>query len=269
MQVKIKSAYNKYAKKWSEHIRSGKNVAQEFLEKPAMFGMLKNTKNATVLCIGCGTGEECKTLLEKGIAKKIIGIDFSEKLIEIAKKSYPEIEFHTMDIEKINLPNEKFDLIYSSLSMNYLKSWTTVLNSCYALLKDKGVFIFSSHHPSIWSSEKTKKGTIRQSVLGYEKDKSNQKKVEIYGDYLNSKLIKDVWFGEFKISYYHRPIQDLVCDIINSKFQLINFTEPKPVKQCLKIDPQFYKVHQKIPLFIIFKLRKVDFIKNYLFSLTP
>lgn len=256
MQSKIKNAYNKYAVKWAEQIRSGKNVAQEFLEKPAMFDSLKNIKNATVLCIGCGTGEECKNLLDKGIAKKVVGIDFSNKLIEIAKKSYPEIEFHTMDMEEIDLGDQKFDLIYSSLSMNYLKSWRKVLESCFNLLKTDGTLLFSSHHPSIWSSEKTKIGTIRQSVLGYEKDKLNQKKVEIYGDYLNSKLVKDTWFGEFNITYYHRPIQDLMRDIINSKFKLVDFTEPKPTKQCLKIDPQFYKVHQKIPLFIIFKLQK-------------
>lgn len=102
-QDTIKS-YNNYAKKWAERLRGGKNIAHKYLEKPAMYGKLPNLANKSVLCIGCGTGEECDYISKQG-AKKVVGIDISDGLIEFAQKSYPKINFYVMDMEKIDFPD--------------------------------------------------------------------------------------------------------------------------------------------------------------------
>jgi len=54
----IKS-YNCHAVILAERMRSGKNLSHDFLEKPAMYKKLPNLKDKNVLCIGCGSGEEC------------------------------------------------------------------------------------------------------------------------------------------------------------------------------------------------------------------
>ena len=106
-------SYNQKAKEWAERMRSGKNFAHTYLEKPAMYGKLPDLKNKTVLCIGCGSGEECAHLLSLG-AKKVVGIDLSKELIAIAKASYPNIEFFTMDMAKLKFPDSL--LIWSILA---------------------------------------------------------------------------------------------------------------------------------------------------------
>ncbi len=63
----------------------------------------------SVLEIGCGTGE----LIHEIKGKRKAGIDFSSKMIDIAASRFPEVEFHTMAAEDIQL-NEKFDLIILS-----------------------------------------------------------------------------------------------------------------------------------------------------------
>jgi len=134
----IKS-YNEYALKWLEKMRSGKNIAHKFLEKPAMYKKLPNPKNKSVLCIGCGTGEECEHLKSLG-AKKVVGIDISKEMIDFAKKSYPDLEFLVMDMEKLNFSENSFDFVYSSLTMhyvNYVKSWTKTLRGVYKVLKKR------------------------------------------------------------------------------------------------------------------------------------
>ncbi len=138
-------SYNKYAKNWAKDLRAGKNKSHEFLEKPAMYKKLPNLSNKIVLCIGCGTGEECEYLLSSG-AKKVIGVDLSPGLIEYAKKSYPDIEFHVMDMEKLKFKDSSFDYIYSSLTMHYVEDWKKPLKEAHRVLKNGGgsPFLYTS-----------------------------------------------------------------------------------------------------------------------------
>ena len=248
----IKS-YDDYALKWAKKIRSGKNLAHKYLEKPAMYKKLPKLKGKTVLCIGCGTGEECKHLKSLG-AKQVVGIDISKGLIDLAKKSYPDLEFHKMDMEKLNFAKSSFDFVYSSLTIHYVKDWTKTLRGISNIIKKNGRFLFSTHHPVKWGAEvkRTKKKDV--FLMGYEKIASGQCK--IFGDYLNSRKINDIWFKEFEVNYYHRPLSDIIGDILNSGFTIIDFIEPKPLKSAIKEKKNFYDIHTKIPLFMIFELRK-------------
>ena len=51
-------------------------------------------------------------------------------------------------------------------------------------------------------------------------------------------------------------MQEILKDILDSEFELIDYLEPKPIEKCKGIDPVFWEVHQKIPLFMIFELRR-------------
>jgi len=73
-------------------------------------------ENATVLEIGCGTGD----LLASIQAEKKVGIDYSSNMIGIAKRKYPDIEFHVMEAENIMLQGT-FDYIILSNTIGYLE----------------------------------------------------------------------------------------------------------------------------------------------------
>ena len=63
-------------------------------------------EGASVLDIGCGPGDLLASLpISKGV-----GIDFADKLIDIAKQKYPSLEYQTAEAE--NLPfNKSFDYV--------------------------------------------------------------------------------------------------------------------------------------------------------------
>lgn len=250
---KTTKSYDEYALKWAEEIRTGKNIAHKFLEKPAMYKKLPNLKDKSVLCIGCGTGEECEHLKSLG-AGKVIGIDISKGLIDFAKKSYPDLEFRVMDMEKLDFQDNSFDFVYSSLTLHYIKDWTKTLRGIHKALKKDGVFLFSTHHPVRWGAEDIQSEVKTSSLLGFEKYNSGERKV--FGDYLNTRKITAVFFNDFKVSYYHRPLSKIISDIIKSGFAIKDFIEPKPLRSVIKEKPGFYKVNSKIPLFMIFELRK-------------
>ena len=254
-------SYNNYAEKWVEKMRSGGNSAHKYLEKPAMYKKLPDLKNKSVLCIGCGSGEECKHIKSLGV-KKIVGIDISKGLIDCAKKDYPDIEFHIMDMEKINFPKSSFDFVYSSLTLHYLKDWTKVLKNIHKVLKKNGTFLFSTHHPVMWGAEKKRAGIEKKRskdkrwiLMGYIKYGDGEK-YKVYGDYFKTRKIKDTWFDEFEISYYHKPLSSIIKEILNSGFKIVDFIEPKPINAAKNKDRRFWEIRQKIPLFMIFKLKK-------------
>lgn len=61
----------------------------------------------SVLELGCGTGD----LLNILKPKQGVGIDFSSKMIDIAKKKHPHLEFRTADIEQLEDWGETFDVL--------------------------------------------------------------------------------------------------------------------------------------------------------------
>ena len=248
-------SYDRYTVKCAEKMRSGKNIKHRFLEKPAMYKKLPDLKGKTVLCVGCGTGEECEYIKSLG-AKRVVGIDISKERISFLKKINPDLEFYAMDMEKLDFDDNSFDFIYSSLALHYAKDWTKILNKIYKILKKGGTFLFSTHHPIKWGSEINKLKDRDSFLLGYKKYKSGESKV--FGDYLTTRKINDILSSDgFKVSYYHRPISEIMRDIIKSGFVISDFIEPKPLKSVIKKKPDFYKIYSRIPLYMIFELRKI------------
>ena len=145
-------SYDKYTIKCAEKMRSGKNIKHTYLEKPAMYQKLPDLKGKTVLCIGCGTGEECIHIKSLG-AKRVVGIAISKERINFLKKDNLDLEFYTMDMERLDFPDNSFDFIYSSLALHYSKDWTKILHKVYKILKKDGTFLFSTHHPIKWGAE--------------------------------------------------------------------------------------------------------------------
>lgn len=250
----IIEAYNKHAKAYAKRQRDDTNIYRVYLERPAIFGNLPNLHGKDVLCLGCGSGEEFGCIKSLG-AKKIIGIDISKKLIAIAKKDYPEFDSRVMNAENLDFPKESFDLVFSSLTMHYLEGWLPTLKSVNKVLRQDGIFIFSMTHPFFSAIQKKEDERIKSRIFGY-KDFKNTADIEIYGDYLNSYRLDAFVSKELTVSNYHRPFSIIIKEFIESGFELIDLVEPKAQDESKDKYYKFWAIHQKIPEFIVFKLKK-------------
>jgi len=70
----------------------------------------------SVLELGCGAGD----LLYALRPKRGVGIDFSPEMVRIARERYPNLEFRTADIEKIEGWEETFDVLILSDVVGHL-----------------------------------------------------------------------------------------------------------------------------------------------------
>lgn len=244
--------YSAHAKLWAAHARSKDNISHEFLEKPAMREALPDVTGLRVLCVGCGSGEECRDLKDRGAAE-VTGIDTSAGLIAIARDSWPDITFDAIAMEDISYPANSFDFAYSSLTMHYAESWTDILVRIRAALVPGSVFLFSTHHPVRWSMEKKRNSERLSYQLSYELE--GRDTAVVHGDYLTPRRIDETLFNEIPITYWHRPFGDLFRDIRDSGFTLVDVIEPLPTQNAKAKKKNFWLAHQKIPQFVIFKLR--------------
>jgi 8-oxo-dGTP pyrophosphatase MutT (NUDIX family) len=115
------SSYESSAKEYATNTASlhPHLYAQKFMQ------MLQEDEQ--VIDIGCGPGRDAKVFQERGL--KVTGIDFSPKMIAIATSSVPQAEFHVMDIEKLNFPENTFDGAWASASFFIFqkKTWRRYL----------------------------------------------------------------------------------------------------------------------------------------------
>lgn len=249
------SPFDDFAGEWAARMRSGGDSAHRFLERPAMEKELPDLKGKSVLCLGCGSGEECRRLKLRG-AERVVGVDISEGLLQQARAHYKGIEFYKMRIEELDFKAGSFDFAYSSLVMHYLKEWGPAFRSIHRVLKRNGVLLFSADHPACWGASVTMRGGRKVKSLGYEKSKDGS--YIIHGDYFSRRRIDRAWLnGRMPVSFFTRPISSMVNDLIRSGFEILEMDEPRPLKGAKSQDRRFYEVHSRIPLFIIFKARRV------------
>jgi len=98
----------------------------------------------TVLDLGSGAGFDCFLAAKKvGGSGKVIGVDFSEEMIEKAKRNaekmnYKNVEFRLGDIEKLPVKNNSIDVIISNCVINLAPNKSKVFTEAYRVLKNKG-----------------------------------------------------------------------------------------------------------------------------------
>ena len=102
--MNLKETYNKIAEDWFKDHKSD----DWWIEGTNKFVSLFKP-NACIVDIGCGAGVKSKYLSEKGL--RVTGIDFSDKLIEIAKREVPHVEFHVMDMNEVENLQMKLQII--------------------------------------------------------------------------------------------------------------------------------------------------------------
>jgi len=73
-----------------------------------------------ILDLGCGNGRLFELFQDKQV--DYIGVDNSEKLIEIAKKKYPQAKFQVADALSLPFPNNYFDKVLSIAVLHHIPS---------------------------------------------------------------------------------------------------------------------------------------------------
>ena len=112
--MNLKDTYNKIAEDWH---KDHQDDAWWVSGTDAFAALLK--AGDTILDVGCGGGTKARYLAGKGF--KIFGIDFSEGMIEIARREVPEAEFAVMDMKDLSHISREFDGVFAQASLLHIQ----------------------------------------------------------------------------------------------------------------------------------------------------
>ncbi|WP_417430468.1 arsenite methyltransferase [Halpernia sp.] len=114
---------------------------------PTEFAKIK--KGNTVVDLGSGAGNDCFVARhETGENGKVIGIDFTEAMVEKARNNaeklgFNNVEFRLGDIEKIPMTSNIADVVVSNCVMNLVPDKPKAFAEVFRILKNGGHFSIS------------------------------------------------------------------------------------------------------------------------------
>lgn len=142
--MSIEKAYNS----WAGQYDNNENKTRD-LDQKATIEILSKHSFKNVLELGCGTGKNTEWLLAR--TEQIIGVDFSDEMLDIAKSKITDkkVVFKKADLnQNWNIENNFADLVTSNLTLEHIKDLNHIFNQASAKLVSKGLFFICELHPA-------------------------------------------------------------------------------------------------------------------------
>ncbi|MEK6302217.1 MAG: methyltransferase domain-containing protein [Acidobacteriota bacterium] len=124
-------------KEWNTALYDGKHsfvwkYGEEVIE------LLAPQPGERILDVGCGTGHLTSRIASSGAS--IVGVDKSPRMIESARKSYPDLKFLESDATSLNFDSE-FDAVFSNATIHWIKDQRALASAIWRALKPGGRFV--------------------------------------------------------------------------------------------------------------------------------
>ncbi len=137
---RIEKSFGSKAHSYHQHA----NLQREIAKKLSTY--LPQEAHLKVLEIGCGTGFLTEELLHKYPQSQIHVTDISQDMLQYTQQrlmGYRNLNFFVQDGEDLNL-NEQYDLIVSSMAVQWFENPQAKINKYKNILKPNGLIYFST-----------------------------------------------------------------------------------------------------------------------------
>ena len=140
---KIIDKYNAWAHQYDNNINPTRD-----LDKTVTKESLSNIDFFKVLELGCGSGKNTEWLINK--ADKLVGLDFSKNMLDLARKKVKtdKVTFINTDLNE-NWPvnDNSFDLATINLTLEHIETLDHIFNSLFMKLTQGGKCFVCELHP--------------------------------------------------------------------------------------------------------------------------
>jgi ubiquinone/menaquinone biosynthesis C-methylase UbiE len=153
MQInsKVSQQYDRlaqiYDRRWHSYVTNSLTCLRNYLKATEI------TTAATLLDIGCGTGELERSLIADYPDLKAIGVDISANMLEVARlklAGYPNVEFHQTEAIALPFGDRSFDLVITASAFHYFDRAIDSLKEINRVLKPSGSLIVMDWCRDFW-----------------------------------------------------------------------------------------------------------------------
>ena len=232
--------WNKAAEAWVDFVQTGKDYYRDELNNPVMFELLGDISRKCILDLGCGEGYNTRIMAQKGA--HVVGVDFSQKMIDFAlqqeKKENFGIKYYVLDVGNLHLFSPGiFDVVTCFMALQDIENYKNAVREVWRVLIKGGRFVFVIPHPCF------EKRVIDGTVIGGWEYKGDRKtsdalyyKVDRYFDTHGYTISWDMerLTQHFETTAFHRTLTDYVDALYEAGFFISRLKEPKPTKRVLK-----------------------------------
>lgn len=225
--------YDEIAEWYDEIIRN--DTFPGSIALPGVFELLGDVRGRQLCDLACGQGVVARLLAKRGA--KVVGIDTSAKLLEIAQRDESieplGIAYVQDDAQSLKtLADATFDSVLCNLALMDIPDIGATLRSVYRVLRPAGVFVFSIVHPcffpaeSRWMNEVD--GTMSRVVHGYFE--------EIYWQSDNPNGVRG------RVGAHHRTLSTYLNTLMEAGFVLERLLEPQATGQIATLLPGYKEI---------------------------
>jgi ubiquinone/menaquinone biosynthesis C-methylase UbiE len=237
---------------WYDNLIENENSYQTKLILPNLIRLFEIKVGETIVDLACGQGFFARELAKLGA--KIIGVDISPELINIAKQD-KSVEYHVSPAHKLNfLQDGSVDKVLIVLSLQNIENTQEVIKEVSRILKPSGRLFIVLNHPtfripkaSSWGWDEAKKIQYRR-LDSYLSESSEQ--IQMHpGDKPWEKTIS-----------FHRPLQFYFKALNKNGFSVSKLEEWSSHKVS-EIGPKKDaedKARHEFPLFLFLEATKIQ-----------
>lgn len=227
------------------------------IEWKCIKNMLPELKGKSVLDLGCGTGI-FTFLFEQYDPEKIVGIDLSDEMLNIAEKKAKEskskAEFILGDATNVfDYVQSEFDLVFSSTTTHYIENLETLFANIYKCLKIGGTCILSVINPvysAMYPIEHENEFPTDDEWNVRYLDRSKRAYIQPWIEY------NDDFENQLSTSY-HYTFGDYINAIIKSGLIVEEIKEPMPPEEWKENAFGRYDSFIETPTYMIMKITKL------------
>ncbi|MBF0207881.1 MAG: class I SAM-dependent methyltransferase [Oligoflexia bacterium] len=246
-------AYEALAERYSELAET--KVENGYIEHPAMRAQLGGAgeiSGSKILDAGCGPGILSSYLVKHGA--EVTGFDISPKMIALASKRLnnsgdaDKAVCESSNVGKANffiadlsmplpmLADSTFDIVASSLAIDYVRDWSVPLREFWRVLKVGGRLVFSLMDPAgafLWYKPTAAFGVQKVSAS---------------------------WSGfggeSVVVTSHYRPFEEVINPVIAAGFTLRKVVNMKPILALKEKNPEKFEEYNSHPAFMLIEAWK-------------
>lgn len=153
-------------------------------------------------------------------------------MLELARERAAQATLLLADLgQPFTIPDDAFDLVASSLALDYVRDWSTPLSEFHRVLRSAGRLVFSVQHPT-------------GSLAWYQPPSA-----------FGVQYVESEWRGfggePITVPNYYRSFDEIVNPVVAAGFRIDRLTDTRPTAALREVDPDAFDKYSRKPTFMV------------------